>query len=56
MLQAFLNYITGEFMIAKFNNSTFDAFDDSVLIFLVLPVFENVLNDIVAELVHSQIV
>jgi hypothetical protein len=41
-------------MIAEFNNSTFDAFNNSIFVFLILALLEYVLNDIVSKLILSQ--
>ena len=40
-------------MVAELDDFTFDAFDYLVLVLRTLPLFKNVLDDIVAELVVS---
>jgi hypothetical protein len=54
MFKAFLNNIAGEFVITEFNNSSFDAFNNFVLIFYRDTLFKYMLNHIVTKLIFSK--
>jgi hypothetical protein len=54
MFKAFFNNIAGEFMITEFNNPSFDAFYNFILIFNRDALFKYMLNHIVAKLIFSK--
>jgi hypothetical protein len=54
MFKAFFYNIAGEFMITEFNDSTFDAFYNFVLIFNWYTLFKYVLNHIVTKLIFGK--
>lgn len=56
VFQAFLHNIACEFVVTKLNGFSFDCSHNLILILLVLAVLQDMLNDIVTELILSQIV
>jgi len=55
VLQALLDDITSEFVIAQLDNFALDAFHNSVFILFIFTLLEDVLNDIVSKLVLGEI-
>lgn len=56
IFETFFDDIACELVVAESDDVAFDALHNTILVFLVLPVLQNVLDHVVTELVIRQVI